>query len=322
MHAVHAQSSSFEVPRNRRVLVVDDNPAIHEDLRKILVSDEPDAARLGALESELFGDAETPGRESFELTSAYTGQEAARLCREAKERGAPFAMAFVDVRMPPGWDGVKTIEELWRIDAALQVAICTAYSDYSWQSMRARLGEQDGLLVLKKPFDDIEVLQLASALTLKWEKALAVQQQMRELATSAGQKTLPADAETKHGHKISANVAENYLHICVKGRLEANVADVFLTELIGQARRLRPGFNVLNDLRETRPTSEAVADYIGAAQTALAELHAARVVRIVDSGGASALLQVSRKQREARVAYESIVVSSEEEAMRMLRKRP
>ena len=70
--------------------------------------------------------------------------------------------------MPPGWDGVETIEKLWQVDSELQTVICTAFADYSWQEMVARLGRSDRLLILKKPFDPIEVRQLASALTEKW----------------------------------------------------------------------------------------------------------------------------------------------------------
>jgi signal transduction histidine kinase/response regulator of citrate/malate metabolism len=70
--------------------------------------------------------------------------------------------------MPPGWDGVETTLELWKVAPDLQIVICTAYSDYSWDEMLAKLGSSDRLVVLKKPFDTVEVLQLAHALTEKW----------------------------------------------------------------------------------------------------------------------------------------------------------
>jgi len=72
------------------------------------------------------------------------------------------------VRMPPGWDGIETISRLWEVDPDLQVVICTAYSDYSWEETLEKLGHADQFIVLKKPFDTIEVLQLAEALTEKW----------------------------------------------------------------------------------------------------------------------------------------------------------
>ena len=77
-------------------------------------------------------------------------------------------MAFVDVRMPPGWDGVETTAQIWQKYPDLQVVICTAYSDYSWEEMLKKLGYSDRLVILKKPFDNIEVLQLAISMTEKW----------------------------------------------------------------------------------------------------------------------------------------------------------
>jgi DNA-binding NarL/FixJ family response regulator len=74
-------------------------------------------------------------------------------------------LAFVDGRMPPGWDGIETIRHLWQECPDIQVVLCTAYSDYSWQDIRRVLGESDSLLILKKPFDNVEVLQLSHALT-------------------------------------------------------------------------------------------------------------------------------------------------------------
>ena len=83
------------------------------------------------------------------------------------EQGKPFAVAFVDMRMPPGWDGIKTIAELWKADPNLQVVICSAYSDHSWSQINEELGNSDRLLILKKPFDNAEVLQLTTALIAK-----------------------------------------------------------------------------------------------------------------------------------------------------------
>jgi len=167
-------SSSSPKPR---ILVVDDNRAIHEDIRKILCPQVPAgaAASIAAMEIELFGGPargplpSAPEVRAYSLDSAYQGQEGLRLVREAEAAGRPYAMAFVDVRMPPGWDGVETALELWKVAPDLQIVICTAYSDYSWDDMIAKLKGSDRLLILKKPFDTVEVLQLANALTEKWQ---------------------------------------------------------------------------------------------------------------------------------------------------------
>ncbi|UUT11649.1 EAL domain-containing protein [Pseudomonas zeae] len=155
---------------NRRILIIDDTPAIHDDFRKILAPQVTDAVDLQQLEQTLFGTQQTPHL-SFQLDSAYQGQEALALVNRALASGNPYALAFIDMRMPPGWDGLETIEQLWRVDPNLQIALCTAYSDYSWEAMAERLEFGDQLLILKKPFDSLEIRQMANALTWKWQLA-------------------------------------------------------------------------------------------------------------------------------------------------------
>jgi two-component system sensor histidine kinase/response regulator len=156
---------------NTRILIIDDNAAIHDDIRKLLCPPANEgAAALENLEAELLGRAPVPKKSpsGFTVDSAYQGREGLELVKLAEAAGRPYAMAFVDVRMPPGWDGVETTEALWRVAPDLQVVICTAYSDYSWDEMLQRIGGTDRMVILKKPFDAVEVLQLASALTEKW----------------------------------------------------------------------------------------------------------------------------------------------------------
>jgi two-component system NtrC family sensor kinase len=162
------------MPANRRILLVDDMPTIHEDFRKILAPPAASKSALKAASAALFGDddeepAGADAAEPFEIDSAYQGQEGLAKVEAALAKGLPYAMAFVDMRMPPGWDGVETIERLWQADPRLQVVICTAYSDTSWEEVLKRLDARDRLLILKKPFDNIEVRQLANALTAKWQ---------------------------------------------------------------------------------------------------------------------------------------------------------
>lgn len=162
---------------NRRILVIDDNPAIHEDFRKILLPGTNTASELDAAAAALFGDdaahapmADLPTME-FEIASAHQGEEALEKVRAALQAKRPFAMAFVDMRMPPGWDGMTTIQKLWEADPQMEMVICTAYSDRSWDEIQRALGTRDRWLVLKKPFDKIEVVQMAHALTEKWNLA-------------------------------------------------------------------------------------------------------------------------------------------------------
>ena len=162
--------NSADTKKNLRVLVIDDTRAIHEDFRKILSGGRRQSATaLAASEAGLFGGAASGNQAAcFELDSAYQGQEGLALVTRALAERRPYAMVFVDVRMPPGWDGIETVERIWEVYPDVQVVICTAYSDYSWDQMIEKLGYSDRLLILKKPFDTVEVLQLATALTEKW----------------------------------------------------------------------------------------------------------------------------------------------------------
>ena len=158
-------------PKRFRLLVVDDNRAIHEDFRKILAPD-MELKRLDQIEADLFGKTiEPPARQDFEIDSAYQGEEGLALVQDSLDRKSPYSLAFIDMRMPPGWNGMETIEHIWNIDPVLQIVICSAYSDHSWAEISQRLGNNDRLLILKKPFDNVEILQMAYAMSTKCEMA-------------------------------------------------------------------------------------------------------------------------------------------------------
>jgi CheY-like chemotaxis protein len=169
---------------NHRILIVDDNPAIHEDIRKILGTGTAsgDKAALRAAEAALFeapGPVEEVGMQ-FQIDSAYRGESALEMVRKSLEIGQPYAMAFVDMRMPPGWDGLETITHLWEENPELQIVICTAYSDHSWTDIVQRLKPEDDLMVLRKPFDVIEIRQFAHALCAKWANRRKVLGQIKK----------------------------------------------------------------------------------------------------------------------------------------------
>jgi PAS domain S-box-containing protein len=182
--------NNLPAEKNRRILVIDDNRSIHDDFRKILSPAPVTAAALDVTETALFGYHPDPVQQiQFEVDSAYQGQEGVLLVKKAFEAGLPYAMAFVDVRMPPGWDGVETTRKIWEFDPDLQIVLCTAYSDYSWGEMFEKLGHSDGLLILKKPFDAVEALQLAHALTEKWGLHQQSRQKVEELESRVVKRT-------------------------------------------------------------------------------------------------------------------------------------
>eukprot|EP00752_Nemacystus_decipiens_P013644 g12097.t1 len=179
--------------RPKRILVIDDTESIHEDFRMTLAKP-GDSSTLDAEAAALFGE-ELPSRtietdaQDFVLDFAFQGKDGYQKVQDAVEAREPYAVAFVDMRMPPGWDGLETIERLWEIDPDLQVVICSAYSDYSWEDIIQRLGVNDRLLLLKKPFDTAEVSQLAVALTQKWQLAQQAGMKFNELQDMVDQQT-------------------------------------------------------------------------------------------------------------------------------------
>jgi len=173
---------------NHRILIIDDNPAIHEDIKQIL--GRSSSSELEVVSAALFGESmASPASLDYEIDSAYQGQEGLAKVISAVQHQRPYAMGFVDMRMPPGWDGLKTIEQMWQADPELQIVICTAYSDYSWSEISTRLGATDQLLILKKPFDLIEVRQLAATLTRKWTLARQARQRLDALDAAVAERT-------------------------------------------------------------------------------------------------------------------------------------
>ncbi|TKB57767.1 MAG: response regulator [Nitrospira sp.] len=174
---------------NRRILIIDDNASIHDDFRKILETPK-DSGSLDQARAALFGEAlSLPPREDYELDFASQGREGCGMVHSAYGMGRPYALAFVDMRMPPGWDGLETIENLWYVDPSLEIVICTAYSDHPWEDVSRRVGNTDKLLILMKPFNSIEVVQLAHSLTKKWNLACSVKRQIESLESSARRQT-------------------------------------------------------------------------------------------------------------------------------------
>ncbi|MGH8420881.1 MAG: putative bifunctional diguanylate cyclase/phosphodiesterase, partial [Pseudomonas fluorescens] len=174
---------------NRRILIVDDTASIHADFAKILSPPSIDDDSLISAENALFGTPAALSLQSFVLDSAFQGLEALDKVETALANDMPYAMAFIDMRMPPGWDGLETIERLWQVDPKLQVALCTAYSDYSWEDIDERLDLGDRLLILKKPFDAIEIRQMASALTAKWQMTEDAELKMSLLEQAVEERT-------------------------------------------------------------------------------------------------------------------------------------
>jgi signal transduction histidine kinase len=174
---------------HRRILIADDLPSIHEDYRKILAptaSPPPPPVEFAYFAPP---SPELVAPPSFDLHCVLQGERALAAAAEARAAGRPFAVAFLDVRMPPGVDGVETALRLRALDPELQIVLCTAYSDYSLSDIARRFPESDGLLILKKPFDPVEVQQLARSLSRKWQLAAEHRALLAGLETSVASRT-------------------------------------------------------------------------------------------------------------------------------------
>lgn len=189
------------VERNARVLIVDDNHAIHEDFRLILGKQDESRTELDALHGELFGTAGNEEAGTFDLDSAFQGEEAIEKVAAAREAGKPYAVAFVDVRMPPGIDGVETAARLLEEDPELNIVLCSAHSDHTWEDIAKAIGRSDRVLILKKPFETIEVRQLAHALEARWELARLVALRVDDLSSMV-------DAQTKELSETNRKLRE------------------------------------------------------------------------------------------------------------------
>lgn len=155
-----------------RVLIVDDDRNIHTDYASCLRDTRRDSQRLVELRGQLFGwkfGQESNESMTFQIVHAYTGLEGIESVRTSVESGERFALAFVDMRMPPGLNGVETIAAIWAIDAEIQIVLSTAYSDFTWVEVMEGLGRTDGLHLLRKPFHHSQVRHFATVLARKWQ---------------------------------------------------------------------------------------------------------------------------------------------------------
>ncbi len=231
--------SSNTMPVNRRILIIDDNRDIHRDFRKVIGGGFDDAASMAAAELAILGEtAPTAAKNAFEMDSAYQGQEGVARVQQALDEGRPYAMAFVDMRMPPGWDGLETIERLWKVDPDVQVVICSAHSDYDWTDVIARLDHSDKLLVIKKPFEAIEVIQSANALTRKWQNERIVRRQVETLEQAVVVRTENLETANKQLRHLAT-------HDALTGLPNRVLMDDRISQSIVLAERQRHNFAVM-----------------------------------------------------------------------------
>ncbi|MBD3419173.1 MAG: response regulator [Chitinivibrionales bacterium] len=222
----------------KRILLVDDNAAIHEDFKHILspaAKDKDTETRF--LEEELFGEKSIPqgidasdDAVKYIIDDAHQGEEAVAMVDEAVREGRPYALAFMDVRMPPGIDGIQTIQQIWQKHAHIEMVICTAYSDYSWDQIMEKFGRTDHLMFIKKPFDAIAVKQIALSLTTKWDLDKKNREHQIELEKEVEYRTDELKKMVEHLSELKARAEADTL---AKSMFLSNVSHEIRTPLNG-----------------------------------------------------------------------------------------
>jgi diguanylate cyclase (GGDEF)-like protein len=159
--------------RGHRILVVDDDTNVLDAYRRVFATSASMTTQADELAAELFGEDGAPSsparhESAWEVLFCRQGSEAVSLVDQARIDGAPFALAFLDMRMPPGMDGLETARRLRQLDHRLNIVIVTGYSDHQAGEISRSIGAPDKLFYLTKPFDRGEILQLAAALTQRW----------------------------------------------------------------------------------------------------------------------------------------------------------
>lgn len=291
---------------NHRILLVDDKPEIHVDYRKIL------AASQARAETEL-GSGARPSRTgvkavNFEIDSAYQGREALEKVLQSLTDERPYAMAFVDMHMPPGWDGLETIEHLWHADPDLQIVICTA-CDFSWKTMRSKLGVNDNLLILKKPFDTIEVVQLAHAMTRKWYVTQQAGSRLEILDKMVSERTRDLQKVNAELRRTEERCTKAFLASPAPLAIQ-NAGDQRFVD-INDAFLVLTGFSRAELIGKTAAELGWTLEY---SATAMEALQAGRAIREEDAKVGTK----SGEIRQAQLWAERIVIGSEPHVLLML----
>ncbi|MDD5697467.1 MAG: response regulator [Victivallaceae bacterium] len=195
--------------KNNRILIVDDQEDLREQLGKLLVnSGQPNktSSLVQSMRARLMGiepEKQNPPLRTaprYDIDTAGQGEEAFEMVKAALNNKAPYAVMFTDMRMPPGWDGLTTAKKIREIDKNIEIVIMTAYADHNQSTIAEEVGMPEKLLYIKKPFQAEEIFQLALSLTAKWNAEC-----LERLRRAWLEKTLVCMRTARH----NANTADN-----------------------------------------------------------------------------------------------------------------
>jgi len=198
-----------------RLLIADDEEGVRSAFRDALSPLPAKSSGMAALESELFADAGAPVPVVYDLTLVSQGEDAVAAVKKSIEEGRPFSVAFLDMRMPPGIDGVATAERIRALDASINIVIVTGYSDVNVPDIAAKILPADKLFYIAKPFQVAEIQQQAHALAARWvhENALVRELQQQNVSLkAAAQDALKARLEAEEASFAKSSFLSNVSH--------------------------------------------------------------------------------------------------------------
>jgi len=153
---------------NTSILVIDDEEMVRNNIEEIL------SPRKSSYEDDLMSEAasilfdtvpqpllapKTSSIPQFTVQKAANGMEGLEKVKKALENGTPYAVIFLDMRMP-GWDGLETAMKIREYDSKAEIIFITAYSDRSIDEIVERAGQNVGYHC--KPYASEEIIQLAT----------------------------------------------------------------------------------------------------------------------------------------------------------------
>jgi diguanylate cyclase (GGDEF)-like protein len=218
-----------------RILIVDDEAAMHDSYRRSFASQrshEGDA--LGAMAADLWDDAPEASDEEahYDLLHVTQGLDAVAEVERAQAAGTPFAVAFIDIRMPPGIDGRETARRIRALDPDINIVIVTGFSDFSPLEISKVAGPADKIFYIAKPFEVAEIQQTAAALVARWAND-------RMLADARAQLRAQVEQLELQGAELAANESRA-VHIATHDSLTDAPNRLAFVRALGE-RTKRPG---------------------------------------------------------------------------------
>jgi len=176
-----------------RVLVVDDDALLIGEYVRCLGEDfEPDVntATLSDLEKVLFGEeTDEHGAARFEVHSRNQGEAAVAAVKAAIAQGRQYAIVFIDIRMPPGMDGIEAAKQIRQLDPNVNIVVVTGSESPEPENLGKKIPPADKIFFFKKPFHGLECRQLAAALCGKWHADMALRSANEELERRVEERT-------------------------------------------------------------------------------------------------------------------------------------